>query len=111
MTLPASVVRPALVVFALLASAVAARAEDIKVFSSVAMRAVVEEVAPRFERETRHHIVATFGVAATLKGRIESGDAYDLAILTPAQVDDLIAAGKAAGPRTVIARSALGLMV
>jgi molybdate transport system substrate-binding protein len=111
MTLPASVVRPALVVLALIASAVAAGAEEIKVFSSVAMRTVVEELAPRFERETRHHIVATFGVAATLKGRIESGEAYDLAILTPAQVDDLIAAGKAAGPRTVIARSKLGLMV
>ena len=53
----------------------------------------------------------TFGLAAALKGRIEAGESYDLAILTPAQLDDLIKQGKAAGPRAVIARTGLGLMV
>ena len=89
-----------------------ARADEVKVFSSVAMRAVLEELAPRFERDTHHHIVATFGLAAQLKTRIENGEAYDVAILTPAQIDDLIAKGKAAGAsRAVIARTGLGLMV
>jgi molybdate transport system substrate-binding protein len=46
-----------------------------------------------------------------LKGRIESGESYDLAILTPAQLDDLIKQAKASGPRAVIARTGLGLMV
>ena len=102
---------PALVALTLLAAATPARADDIKVFSSVAMRAVVEEVASRFERDTGHRVVATFGLAAVLKARIESGESYDLAILTPAQADELIAGAKAAGPRTVIARSPMGLMV
>ena len=89
-----------------------AHADEVKVFSSVAMRAVLEELAPRFEHETQHHIVATFGLAAQLKARIESGEAYDIAILTPAQIDDLVAKGKAAGAsRAVIARTGLGLMV
>jgi molybdate transport system substrate-binding protein len=89
-----------------------ARADEIKVFSSVAMRAVLEELAPRFERDTQHHIVATFGLAAQLKTRIENGEAYDVAILTPAQIDELVAKGKAAGAsRAVIARTGLGLMV
>ena len=95
----------------LLALAVPASADDIKVFSSVAMRAVLEELAPRFERETGHRVVATFGLAAALKARIEAGESYDLAVLTPAQLDDLIRQGKAAGPRAVIARTGLGLMV
>lgn len=96
----------------LLACAVPAHAENVTVFSSVAMRTVVEELAQRFERETGHHVVATFGLAAALKGRIEGGEAFDLAILTPAQIDDLIAQGKAARTsRAVIARTGLGLMV
>jgi molybdate transport system substrate-binding protein len=112
MTLLTRAVRSALVALTLLSSAAAARAEEVKVFSSVAMRAVVEELAQRFERETRHHVVPTFGLAAALKGRIEGGEAFDLAILTPAQIDDLIKQGKAAAAsRAVIARTGLGLMV
>jgi molybdate transport system substrate-binding protein len=57
-------------------------------------------------------VVATFGLAAALKSRIEGGDAFDLAVLTPAQIDDLIKQGKAAAAsRAVIARTGLGLMV
>ena len=112
MTLTAFAIRPALVVLTLLFAVVPAWAQDVKVFSSVAMRAVVEEVAQRFERETKHRVVPTFGLAAALKTRIEAGEAFDLAILTPAQIDDLIKQGKAnASSRAVIARTGLGLMV
>src|SRR6187399_1126189 len=106
MTLPARAVRLGLVALTLLWGAVPARAEDVKVFSSVAMRAVVEELAQRFERETGHHVVTTFGLAAAMKSRIEGGEAFDLVIITPAQIDDLIKQGKAAaGSRAVIART------
>ena len=108
-TLAALSVAAALVV---LSHATPARADDIKVMSSVAMRAVIEELAPRFERQSGHRIVATFGLAGALKTRIESGEAYDVAFLTPAQIDDLVRQGKAAASsRMVIARTGLGLMV
>lgn len=95
-----------------MAHASPARADDIKVLSSVAMRAVIEELAPRFEKQSGHRVVATFGLAGALKTRIEGGEAYDLAVLTPAQIDDLINQGKAApASRAVIARTGLGLMV
>jgi molybdate transport system substrate-binding protein len=112
MRLPAFAVRSAVVVLTWLFVAVPARAEDIKVFSSVAMRAVVEDIAQRFEKETKHHVVTTFGLAAAMKSRIEGGEAFDLVIITPAQIDDLIKQGKAAADsRAVIARTGLGLMV
>jgi len=112
MRLPAFAVRSAVAVLTLLFGALPARAEDIKVFSSVAMRAVVEDIAQRFEKETKHHVVTTFGLAAAVKSRIEGGEAFDLVIITPAQIDDLIKQGKAAaGSRAVIARTGLGLMV
>jgi molybdate transport system substrate-binding protein len=109
---PAFALRSAVVVFTWLFVAVPARAEDIKVLSSVAMRAVVEDIAQRFEKETKHHVVTTFGLAAAMKSRIEGGEAFDLVIITPAQIDDLIKQGKAAADsRAVIARTGLGLMV
>lgn len=112
MTLPALAARSIVVALTLLSVAVPARAENIKLFSSVAMRAVLEEVAQRFERETGHHVVPTFGLAAALKSRLEGGEAFDLAVLAPAQIDDLIKQGKAAAAsRAVIARTGLGLMV
>jgi len=112
MTLLTCAARSALVALVLVSGVVPARADDVKVFSSVAMRAVVEELAQRFEREGRHHVVATFGLAAAMKSRIEAGEAFDLVIVTPAQIDDLIKQGKAtAASRAVIARTGLGLMV
>src|SRR5688572_27198192 len=112
MTLPALAFPSVLTALMLLSCAVPARAEDVKVFSSVAMRAVIEDVSQRFERDTGHRVVPTFGLAAALKGRIEGGEAFDLAILAPAQIDDLIKQGKAAAAsRAVIARTGLGLMV
>ena len=112
MTLSALEIPSAVVALMLLSFAVPARAEDVKVFSSVAMRAVVEDVSQRFERDTGHRVVPTFGLAAALKSRLEGGEAFDLAILAPAQIDDLIKQGKAsAGSRAVIARTGLGLMV
>jgi molybdate transport system substrate-binding protein len=89
-----------------------ARAEEVKVLSSVGIKAVVDELAPRFERQKGHTVVATFGLASALKTRIEGGEAFDVAILTPALLDDLIKQGKAnAASRSVIARTGLGLMV
>jgi molybdate transport system substrate-binding protein len=104
--------RAALAAVVLIVAAGPARADDVHVLSSVAMRAVIEEIAQRFEKETRHRVVPTFGLAAAMKGRVEGGEAFDLIVVTPAMIDDLIKQGKvAAASRTVIARTGLGLMV
>jgi molybdate transport system substrate-binding protein len=73
---------------------------------------VVEELAPQFEQATRHKLVITYGLAAELKRRIDTGEPFDLAVLTPPLIDDLIKQGKVAGDtRTVLARSGIGLAV
>jgi molybdate transport system substrate-binding protein len=47
-----------------------------------------------------------------MKARIEKGEAFDLAILGDAAIDDLIKQGKlAAATRTVVARSGLGIAI
>ena len=92
--------------------AIEAQAADVRVLCSNGLKAVFEELAPQFERSTGHKIVVTYGLAAGFKQQIDAGAAVDVAILTPALIDDLIKSGKmAADSRTVIARTGLGVMI
>ena len=89
-----------------------AAAAPITILSSNGFQAVMEDLAPRFERAKHQKLTVTYDLAATLKQNIESGRPFDLAILTPAAIDDLIASGKIApASRTTLARSGLGLAV
>lgn len=97
---------------AILAAGTAAHAEQIRVLSSVAVKAVLDELVPAFERSTRHTVTPVFGIAAAIKTNIEGGEPFDVAILTPAMLDDLVAKGlidRAARP--VVARAGLGVMI
>ena len=99
------------VVAALLCSTVA-HAEEIRVLSSVGIKAVVDELAPRFEKTTKHKVTTVFDLASVLKTKIEGGEPFDVAILTPALLDDLIAKGKVASTsKSIVARVGLGLMI
>lgn len=89
-----------------------AAADQITVFCSNGLQAVLEDLRPKFERATKHTVVVTYGLAAVLRQRLEAGEAFDVAFLTPAAIDDLIARGKiAAATRATIARSGLALAV
>ena len=93
-------------------TAASVRAEEIRVLSSVGIKAVVEVLGPQFERTTKHKVTTTFDLAGVLKTKIEGGEAFDVAILTPAMIDDLIAKGKiASATRAEVARTGLGLMI
>ena len=90
----------------------AANAADLRVLASNGVRGALEELAPAFARATGHKLDITFGLAAGLKREIEAGEAFDLAILTSANIDDLARQGKVDGAsRTPIARSGVGIMV
>jgi hypothetical protein len=55
---------------------------------------------PDFEKQTGHKVTVDNGTAGELKKRIEGGEVFDVAVITPDVVDDLIAKGKiAAGSR------------
>ncbi len=93
-----------------LLTAASTRAAEIKVLASNGVKAALEELAPAFERETGNKLSITFGLAAALKRQIEAGEAFDLAILTSAGIDDLAKQGKVDGAsRAAIARSGVGI--
>jgi molybdate transport system substrate-binding protein len=101
-----------LAVAMILSGPVATEAAEIKVLCSSGFKAVMEELAPQFERATHHKVVVRYGLAAKLKQEIEAGEVFDLAVLTPAAIDDLIGQRKVASDsRTVLARSGLGIAI
>jgi molybdate transport system substrate-binding protein len=84
----------------------------ITVLASNGIQAVLEDLAPRFERTTAQKVIRRYDLAANIKRRIEGGESFDVAVVTPAVADDLIKAGKlASASRTPIARSSLALAI
>ena len=65
-----------------------------------------------FERVSGHKLNLTFGLAAAFKQKIEAGEPFDVAVLTPALLDDTIKQGKVTGDnRAIIARAGNGLAI
>ena len=105
------------VAVALLCSLVAfaplrSQSAPLTVLASNGIQAVLEDLAPRFERATTQKVTRTYDLAANIKRRIDGGAPFDVAVVTPAVADDLIKAGKlTAASRTAIARSSLALAI
>src|SRR3974390_2385389 len=86
---------------------ISARADDVSVISSNALKPVLEQVAPQFESATGHKLVFTWGQAEILKGT-----SFDLALLTAAAIDGLIRQGRLVGAtRAAVAISPAGVAV
>lgn len=94
------------------ASAFAAQAAEIKVLSTPTLKSSFGELTAQFERESGHKLALRFEGVPVLKRLIEGGEPFDIAILLPADIDDLIGKGKiGAGARTDIARTAAGIAI
>jgi molybdate transport system substrate-binding protein len=89
-----------------------AKAAEIKVLTAGAMRSVITQMAPDFEKQTGHKIAPQNDTAGGLAKRISGGEPFDVAVITPAIVDDLIRQGKIApGTRTNLAKVGMGVGV
>ena len=64
------------------AFAVSAQADEIQVLSTNALKTVLEDLGPKFEKATEHKLALTWGTAAALKVEIEKGKPVDVAVLT-----------------------------
>jgi molybdate transport system substrate-binding protein len=96
----------------LLAQAAVADAAEIKVIASVGVKAVLEELAPQFERATAHSLKITFGTSVPLKRQIDGGETFDVVILTPPLLEDLAKQGKvAAGTPVNVTKAGIGVAI
>ena len=97
---------------ALMLTAGGASAAEITLLCSNALKSVLEELGPQFEKASGHKLKIEYGSTGPLKAQIEKGQAFDVAILGVDATDDLIKRGKlAAGTRTDIARSGIGVAI
>jgi molybdate transport system substrate-binding protein len=89
-----------------------AAAAEIKVLTAGAFKQVLVALLPDFERTSGHKVVVENDTVGALTKRIEGGETFDLAVLTPAAVDALASKGKLVpGSRANLARVGIGVVV
>jgi molybdate transport system substrate-binding protein len=83
-----------------------ANAAEVKVFSTIGVKSVLEELIPKFEKSSGHKLNVTWSTAALLTKRVESGEQADALILIRSNVETLLKAGKIApGTATTFGQS------
>ena len=101
-----------LVAGALLLHPSPAASADIKVLTAGAMKQVVLALQGGFEAASGHRLLVDNDTAGGLTKRIEAGEAFDMAIITPGAIDTLIEKGKVAGgSRVAVAKVGVGVAV
>ncbi len=96
----------------LLAQKTPAQGKEILLVVSDGVKPSVEELVPQIEHAIGRKLTMQFNSSKALKDKIQSGEPFDVAILTSEIIDDLIKQGKIApGSRTNIARTGMGVGV
>ena len=88
-------------------------AAEIKVLSGAAVKPVMSELIPQFERSSGHKVTIDYApTAPVIVNRIEKGEALDVAIATQEGIAGLVKQGRVTGGGAVgIARVGVGVMV
>jgi molybdate transport system substrate-binding protein len=89
-----------------------ADAAELKILTAGAFKQVVLALVPDYEKACGNKVIVDNDTAGGLVKRIEGGESFDVAIITPKAIDDLAAAGKVArGSNTKIASVGIGVVV
>jgi molybdate transport system substrate-binding protein len=93
-------------------SATDLRAAEIKTLCPAAMRTVMTELIPQFEKSSGHKVSIEYGTVGAIIARLKAGDAIDVAIVTDKQLPDLTKQGLIlADGQAVVAKVGLGVFV
>jgi molybdate transport system substrate-binding protein len=85
---------------------------EIKVLTAGAFKQVLLAMLPEFERQSGHKVIVDNDTVGALTKRVEAGEAFDLAVLTPTAVDSLSKKGKLVpGSGRNLARVGIGVVV
>src|SRR5215204_2013515 len=87
-----------------------ARAAELNLLVTNGTRSIVDVLGPQFERATGHKLLIKYEGSPFLQKAIESGESFDVVLLTVESMDTIAKAGKIdATTRTNVARSGLGV--
>jgi molybdate transport system substrate-binding protein len=96
----------------LLALGFAVQAAEVKVVSALALKPVMEDLGPKFERETGHKLAVTFATLGEAMKRLQAGEVADVVILPRDGIDTLAKGGRLdASGATPVAMSGSGVVV
>src|SRR6187549_1398787 len=86
-----------------------ATAAELKVLTTGAFKQVVVALIPEFEKATGHKVVLDNGTVGQLTKRVDDGETFDVLVLSPKGIEDLIAKGKiATGSNATLAKVGVG---
>ncbi len=89
-----------------------AAAEEIRVLSAGAMKAMVTELTGGFTKETGHLVVITSDTGGGLRRRLEGGEVADVVVAPDVAMDALVKSNHAiAATRADLAKTAIGVAV
>jgi len=96
----------------LLARRTPAQGAELLVVVSDGMKPSVEELLPQIEHAIGRKVTAQYNSSKNIREKIQSGEPFDVAILTTEIIDDLIKQGKiTSDTRAEIARTGMGVGV
>jgi molybdate transport system substrate-binding protein len=88
-----------------------ATAAEIRV-ASIPFKGPLDQIGPHFERAMGHKLMIKYAPSGPLRQQIDAGEPFDVVLIFPNVVDELIKQGKVApATRVDIARAGLGLAV
>ena len=91
---------------------VGSQSSELRVFTTRSIATVLEKIGADFERRTGGKLSVTTDLAVRLVRRINDGEQFDFLVAAPAQIDELIKAGKIIPEtRTDLAHSGIGVAV
>lgn len=90
----------------------AAQAAEIKVLSAGALRPLLQDIAPDFEKSSGNRLAFDFATAGGVEERIAAAEAVDVALLTEPRIKKLAGEGKIAKDSiALIGRAKIGLAI
>src|ERR1041385_1091413 len=107
---PISTVLMVFLAVVLLSEGSSAQQTDLRVVTTFGMQGAMERILPEYKRATGQNVRVEFEESAVIRQQIASGKVFDLAILVPQVIGDLIKSGQIkTGTQTDIAKTSLGI--
>jgi molybdate transport system substrate-binding protein len=95
----------------LIGATASAQAAEIQALITTAMKAAIDELVPKFERDTGNTVAVSYGPSGGISRRFIAGEPADVIIIDSGALDELIRQGKVLPGATAIARTGIGICV
>jgi molybdate transport system substrate-binding protein len=95
----------------LIGATVSAQAAEIHALITTAMKAAIDDLVPKFERDTGNTVAVSFGPSGGIARRFIGGEPADVIIIDSGALDDLIRQRKVLPGATAIASTGIGICV